>query len=884
MSTNSGSTFVTTGTPTISASSILFPITSGNLNITNGTNSTISLFVYLKSSGLTDNQILEFNIPSSAHGFTADATGSTFSASFAGATTSNQVVISVIATKLRFVQQPTNTGTNLTMTPAVTIESTDDNNNRDLDKTGTVGLASSGTMAGPVTASITNGFGTFGNIIHTATGSGLNLTATLSGLSDAGSNNFEIVLLPSVGQIIINQFSPDYNGASDEYIEILNKTDQSFDLSFLKIEYQSSSGGTGSAGGNLTFTLGPYEYWLLSPNATITVGLTSALSRDGAITVGFAAASGQFALRLKNSPNTIIDGLAYGTVSPNNLGEGSTMSSPPTDGGLIRTPDGFDADENSTDFTTVANANIYLRNHNSINVSGNYTLPNTTYSADVWISNSADVIMSGNTTIAGKLTILSGTLNIASDQDLTVSGTLTNSAGTSGLIIKSDATGTGSFINSTADVDARVERYLTDYKWHFIGMPVESGKAGVFHLPSGHSDIWLRTHIESTNSWSGDIVPIDYDLIQGRGYECWVGDPDPGGFHQPETVVFPGKLNAGNYTTGTGGFYALEYTSGHGLNLICNPYPSALQANIHTWTKTNIANSVWTWNPTAGNYVYWNGIDGTGGGSGVGTLTGGVIPSMQAFFVLATGASPSLTIPQSDRLHSSQAYYKDSGLPFNTLRLDVTGNGYNDAMFVSFNEQSTEDYDVNYDVEKIAGLNEAPQLFAEIAGKQLSINALPNIGENRIVNIGFECSVFTSFTIDASGMDGFNLDVDIYLEDLKTAIVQNLKENPVYAFTGEAGDLPSRFLLHFNNNMAVPENPAGSSGINAYVYHKDIYITSESGVKGTAVIYDLLGKEIVRENLNGESVRKISLNDFSGFAVVTVISDKGNLNEKVYIQ
>ena len=200
--------------------------------------------------------------------------------------------------------------------------------------------------------------------------------------------------------------SHDTGDASDEYIELVNRSNKTFDLSHLKIEYQSSGGSSGSAGGNLTGSIGPYQYWLLSPNATITVGQTTSLSRDGSITAGFSSSAAQIALRLKNSPNTIIDGIAYGTVSPNNLGEGTTATAPPTDGGLKRVSEGIDNNENSTDFTAVTKANIYLRNSSSVCIASNYTLPSASYSADVVVSGtSPEVTLSGNTTISGKLTI-----------------------------------------------------------------------------------------------------------------------------------------------------------------------------------------------------------------------------------------------------------------------------------------------------------------------------------------------------------------------------------------------------------------------------------------------------------------------------------------------
>ncbi|MEZ5195817.1 MAG: hypothetical protein R2764_05305 [Bacteroidales bacterium] len=43
-------------------------------------------------------------------------------------------------------------------------------------------------------------------------------------------------------------------------------------------------------------------------------------------------------------------------------------------------------------------------------------------------------------------------------------------------------------------------------------------------------------------------------------------------------------------------------------------------------------------------------------------MADGIIPSTQGFWVRATSASAALTIPQSERMHSNQAFYKDSSL------------------------------------------------------------------------------------------------------------------------------------------------------------------------------------------------------------------------------
>ena len=196
LSTDGGSNFVTIGTPSIGATSIVIPITSGNLNIPDAYASTVSMYIYLKSSGLTDNDILEFKVDATAssHGFTADATGSTLLATFASAPVSNEILVDVEATKLAFVQQPpSNTSPNVAMTPAVTVEATDANNNRDLDYVTDINITSSGTLTGsPVAVTPASGIATFSTLTHTALGNNLTLTAASGTLSNAISNNFSI--------------------------------------------------------------------------------------------------------------------------------------------------------------------------------------------------------------------------------------------------------------------------------------------------------------------------------------------------------------------------------------------------------------------------------------------------------------------------------------------------------------------------------------------------------------------------------------------------------------------------------------------------------------------------------------------------------------------
>lgn len=130
------------------------------------------------NSTVTDNQQNVFTITSA----TADVAGSVFAAGNAGGAASSSAGddnrIEVTADRLAFVQQPSNTGINAAMTPAVTVSANDVNGNRDLDFTESVRITSTGTLSGsPVDVAAVAGLATFSTLTHTANGTGLTLNA-----------------------------------------------------------------------------------------------------------------------------------------------------------------------------------------------------------------------------------------------------------------------------------------------------------------------------------------------------------------------------------------------------------------------------------------------------------------------------------------------------------------------------------------------------------------------------------------------------------------------------------------------------------------------------------------------------------------------------------
>ncbi len=178
------------------------------------------------NSTVTDNDQFQFTVTSA----TADATGSTFAATDAGGASStitgDENRIEVVASALSFVQQPSNTGINNTMSPDPSVEAIDANSNRDLDYSASISVSSSGTMTDdPVSGTWSSGIATFSNLVHTALGTGLTLTAN-DGTLSVVSTTFDITDA-CANDLIISQINENGN---DKYIEIANFTGSAVSL------------------------------------------------------------------------------------------------------------------------------------------------------------------------------------------------------------------------------------------------------------------------------------------------------------------------------------------------------------------------------------------------------------------------------------------------------------------------------------------------------------------------------------------------------------------------------------------------------------------------------------------------------------------------------
>ncbi|MCK6611888.1 MAG: T9SS type A sorting domain-containing protein [Bacteroidia bacterium] len=665
------------------------------------------------------------------------------------------------------------------------------------------------------------------------------------------------------GSIVINQFSADYSGASDEFIELVNLTNQAIDLSSLKLNYLSSS-GSGTYSSALTGTIPANGFWLLSPNANVTVGQTS-LSSDGSFTAGFSTA-GQIAIR-RISDNTIIDGLAYGTISSNSnlFGEGSAATAAPTDGALKRITDGADAGANSTDFTTVANGSIYLRNSGSrLGISGS-TISTGTY---------RDMTITGNTS-------LSGTVSITNKVEV-VSGTLTTSGN---LVLKSDASGTASIANSAGAISGNitVERYIpggaSRRRTRLLASPVVGGTAlqwrnngtnaagqGIQITGTGGAsngfDVTNNTNnppsawsydptlaAASSNSNGADWVGFtsgSMSLQNGKGYRVLVrGDRLNDLTTQSTTTSSTTIWVSGSYPGNSVTINTVRSSDfSNGWNLIGNPYPSPISWSAVT-KGADVDASYWVFDPSSNSYLSHNGSTGT---------ANNVIGSGQAFFVRrnqgTTGSAGDITIAEANKTTGTPIYMGKTSLE--NLEYIMTYDSNNsDRGIISFDESYSDGFD-KMDAEKLSNPSiNISSLDAD--GNRLSINSLNriNTGETKSVKLDIRNSVQASYTLSFARLETIE-SCDIFLRDKFLNKFEQINPGFTYNFTLSADSNSfgsNRFELVFtksttgiekelnkSNSISLYPNPATNAIF--------LYNTKPDQEQFSYFVYDQNGKEV----------------------------------------
>ncbi|MBY0487894.1 MAG: hypothetical protein K2P85_12005 [Flavobacteriaceae bacterium] len=311
------------------------------------------------------------------------------------------------------------------------------------------------------------------------------------------------------------------------------------------------------------------------------------------------------------------------------------------------------------------------------------------------------------------------------------------------------------------------------------------------------------------------------------------------------------------------------------MNLIGNPYPSAVNADLFLSDPANVGvvdatlyfwthNTPVTANQYASNdYAVYNYLGGTGtiSAPNVGvnsSVPNGKIASGQSFFIkgLSNGVA---TFTNAMRVvgNNNQFFRMAQVAPAavavaekHRIWLDVVdaSGGYKQTL-VGYASGATQGLDRGYDGGFLNTGNSVALYSLLDAATPLSIQgrALP-FSDSDEVPLGFYSSTLQNYTISLYDFDGLFAGQNIYLKDKVLDVVHDLKQAP-YLFRSAAGTFNERFVLVYR--AAVLGTAASSFIADAIlVYKPDTSIVIDSGsiTMASLKVYDVRGRLLLTQD------------------------------------
>ncbi len=481
---------------------------------------------------------------------------------------------------------------------------------------------------------------------------------------------------------------------------------------------------------------------------------------------------------------------------------------------------------------------------------------------------------------------------------LSVNGDLTNNAGTSGIIVESDASQTGSLIQSTASVNASVERYIEQTKYHYISSPVNNQNISTEFINTSSNPLPTNSDFfkfdEPNNLWinirdgSGNLnTSFETQFVVGRGYLVAYSDAN-------YTKTFAGALNSTNQAV------TLDRTNGaanEGWNLTGNPYPATLACNTNADANYNLLSDNAAVLDDAYEAIYfWDEQDNyTGSRNDYVTVnqasSANYINPGQGFMVKAATNGAQFQYNSDQQVHGASVFYK-SGDNTSRLILSVLGpeNDLNETM-IAFIDGTSKGLDPGYDSRKLKG-NPSISLYSVLVdddGSDYAIQSLPQPVNNQTVMLGLDAWLTGVYQIAVVESENLANQI-IYLEDKSENLFVNLSVNPQYSFSvNSAGVYKNRFELHFSG-IITGENEISSriDEINILTDGSTILIQNlrSTDIECRISLFNLASQELSRADIHilANSVVREQINFVPGMYLIKVESNDLIYTKKVIIQ
>ena len=503
------------------------------------------------------------------------------------------------------------------------------------------------------------------------------------------------------------------------------------------------------------------------------------------------------------------------------------------------------------------------------------------------LNNSNGLTLSSTLTVGGNNSTLGGVLTLTSGT-ITSNGNLTVNLFLGGI----SGSGTGA-ING----NLTVTKFIDTAGYHYISAPMPNCTVTDIDNSLGYSTeyfgslFWYNEANTSSNDligWTNANNTTNYSayptLTSMQGFALYLFGSSTLSYTKAYTTNnYSSTINLTSTNSGT--------SSSDGWNLVGNPYPSSVDWNAASpaWTKTNVDNSVYYYNPATGNYASYVSGAGTNGGTNI-------IPSMQAFWVHVSTdpGSGSLTVTNTARSTIGSALLWRVGVMQNYLSITASAsdNSSQDESIVRILSEATDGFDPDFDAYKLMSDAGSVSLFSKAANDSLSVNSLSDTTANFSVPL-FVGTPAGSYNFTFKGALSFE-NYDVVLLDNLSNTYQDLKQNPTYSFTLTGTDTVSRFFLNMRKYGTTTTNGVTSlmspSSDSSYVritndgQYAYIDFINSRALRADIYMYDVLGRTALKQlNVNVASGKYVinGANFAPGVYVVKVVTGGVATTQKV---
>ncbi len=518
---------------------------------------------------------------------------------------------------------------------------------------------------------------------------------------------------------------------------------------------------------------------------------------------------------------------------------------------------------------------------------GNYTSTADLNACSVIVNNGAVLFKAGTSLIVqNAVNVAGGSLTFENNSSLVQMNDVTN------------ATGVYNGGNVGNIIYQRDTNPMRLYDFTYWSSPVYP-QTLVGLSPLTLSDKYLYFNA-ATSSWlsmaSNSLMNI------GKGYIIRAPQTFSATSAQVYHASFMGIPNSGTITT--------PIVGPGNLNLIGNPYPSALNIDLFMASPLNTAivdKTIYLWthntaitnnNYSNNDYAVYNYLGGTGTSSAPSGATGGFntnvptgkIAAGESFFIKGLAAGNASFQNSMRVVGNNNQFYKNtnsnpsSSTEMNRIWLDISNNqGDYKQTLIGYTKNATLGMDKGYDGDYFS-FGSPISLYSLVDVNPLAIQGRPmpfDVSDE--VPLGFNTITTGTFTINLYDFDGLFTHQDIYLKDKYLNTVVNLKQG-AYSFTANGGTYNDRFVLVYKySTITTNISSFNENAIVLYKPNQNLIIDSGATIMKTVKVYDVRGALILEKEGINENKTSLNIGTMHQVLLIEITSYEGEVVSRKYV-